>query len=269
MSGDEVEAARRERVGRVAEFAGDADPAVDRHVLQVVDAEGNMSTGTLNLSVIAVDLPNVTNVKINNGAAQRSKLKTIEITFDQVVNGTNAANAIIVQKRSDAVGGGAATTVDGVVVSSATVGSGPTAHTVVTLTFTPSSTSAPNPHVDGTGSLVDGNYQVTVNASLVTASTGGFKLDGNNDGLAGDNFVFGEKASDRFFRMFGELDGGNAAGQSTVNSFDAGAFLNAYNKPANYDAVFDLNDDGLVNSFDAGQFLGNYLKQRDLNGFTP
>jgi hypothetical protein len=219
----------------------------------------------MNLSLIVVDLPNVNTVTINNGAAQRSKVESMTIEFDQQVNGVTAPGAIVVQRRDDnptnkdAIIG----TVTGVNISVSTIGSGPTLRTLVTLTFVPST-----PFVDSAGSLVDGNYQVTVNAGLVTSLAGGFQLDGDNNGVAGDNFVFGKRKEDKLYRLFGDIDGANAAGQAFVDSFDAGAFLGAYNNPAAYDAAFDINEDGFVDSFDAGALLGNYGKQRDLNGFN-
>ncbi len=228
----------------------------------VVDQFGATATGLVTINVALGVFVNA--VTINGGAAQRSKLKTLTIEFNQQVVGFATAGAVVVEKRSDAVGGGPAANVPGVVVTPSTLGSGSTLRTLLTLTFTPLTT-----FVDSTGSLVDGNYQLKLNANLVTSLASGFKLDGDKNGIAGDDFVFGNKANDNFFRMFGDYDGGNSTtGQSFVDSFDAGAFLGSYLNPLGYNPIFDVNEDGFVDSFDAGAFLGNYLKQRNLNGFV-
>ncbi len=248
---------------------GNANVFADSFAFSVSDAAGNVSTGTLNVSLTMLNLPKVESVALNGGQAQRSKLKTIEITFDQQVVGATVPGAIVVQRRADnaATPGAIVGSVPqvGMNVTQTLIGSGSTAKTKVTITFL-----AGNTYVDSTGSLDDGNYQVVVNAGLVTSLAGGFALDGDNDGFAGGNYVFGNQAKDRFFRMFGELDGGSAAtGVSFVDSFDAGAFLSTYLMPANYDQIFDLNEDGSIDAFDAGAFLANYLKARNLNGFAP
>ena len=54
---------------------------------------------------------------------------------------------------------------------------------VVTLTFS-------GAFVNSAGSLEDGNYQLTVFGDQVTGSGGAF--DGDNDGVAGGDFVFGD-----------------------------------------------------------------------------
>ena len=79
--------------------------------------------------------------------------------------------------------------------------------TVVTLTFAPNST-----FVNSAGSLVDGNYELEITSTLVTTLTSltqpfTFGLDGNGDGVGGDNYKFGAVPSDRFYRMYGDADG--------------------------------------------------------------
>jgi hypothetical protein len=253
-----------------ASVGSSANP-FDAMSFNVSDAAGNTSTGTLSFARSAVNLPNVTQSTINNGNAQRSKLKTLSVDFDQVVNGVTTPGAVVVQKRADTAGGGPAVDVVGVVVTPSTVGVGPTAFTRLTITFTPS-TAPLTTFVDSTGSLIDGNYQIVLDASKISSVAGGFQLDGDNNGVSGvnDNYVFGDEAKDNFFRMFGDFDGGSLiTGQSFVDNFDAGVFLGSYLNPPNYNSIFDFDEDGFVDNFDAGVFLGNYLKPRNLNGFNP
>ena len=49
--------------------------------------------------------------------------------------------------------------------------------------------------VSGSGSLVDGNYDLTVDGSKIS-STGGRLLDANRDGVGGGQHVFGDEAAD-------------------------------------------------------------------------
>jgi hypothetical protein len=54
------------------------------------------------------------------------------------------------------------------------------------------------------GSLTNGNYRLTINASSVTGVTGGLTLDGDRNGTSGDDFVRGAEATENFFRLFGD-----------------------------------------------------------------
>jgi hypothetical protein len=241
---------------------GTTTTPTDAFSFQVSDAVGNTSSGTLNIARVVVNLPNVNAVTINGGQAQRSKVKTMTIEFDQVVNGLTTAGAVVVQKRNDNTGA-----VEGNVgvvnVALSTLGSGPTLRTVATLTFGANST-----YVDAVGSLVDGNYQVRINAGLVTSLAGGFNLDGDNNGIAGDDYVFGDEAADNFFRLFGDLSGATATGVSVVDGLDATNFLLSFGVPSNYNPAFDSNEDGFVDGLDATNFLLNFGKQRNRNGFV-
>jgi hypothetical protein len=98
------------------------------------------------------------------------------------------------------------------------------------------------------GSIADGRYTLTALASQI--STGGQALDGDADGVAGGNFVFGDTQG--LFRLFGDVNG-----DQTVNGFDLGFFRNAFGTQAsdpNFLTFFDFNGDGTINGFDLGQF---------------
>ncbi|QDV27618.1 Ig-like domain-containing protein [Aureliella helgolandensis] len=243
---------------------GNSNVFADSFRFEVSDAVGNKSTGMVNVSVIDVNLPTVESVTINDGANQRSKLKTMRVEFDQQVTGFDAFGAIQVVRQADA--SGTAGTVGGVMIASEVVGIGANSKTVLTLTFTPNASL-----VDSTGSLMDGNYRLMINGALVRSLSGGFGLDGDEDGSEGGNFVFGDEAADNFYRLFGEIDGGDATGAAVVDGFDASGFFFSYNSSqgdSNYDSMFDVDEDGFIDGFDASAFFFNYSRERDLDGFN-
>jgi subtilisin-like proprotein convertase family protein len=172
----------------------------------------------------------VSSVSVNAGAAQRSRVTTIAVTFSQLVNlPANPADAFLLTRN----GGGTVT-----FTAMASVVNGVT---VVTLdNFTGAETEF--------GSLRDGRYTMTILANQVSNSFG--QLDGNGDGIAGDNFTFGDNQG--LFRYFGDVNG-----DQVVNGFDLGLFRNAFGTAAgdpNYLSYFDFNGDGVINGFDLGQF---------------
>lgn len=106
-------------------------------------------------------------------------------------------------------------------------------------------------------SLADGNYELTLNASRV--SLGGIPLDGDGNGVGGDDYVFGTQASDGFFRLFGDQDG-----DRDVDDMDYDQFVSALlsmTGSANFDPRFDSDDDGDVD----GQDYGSYLTRHQTN----
>lgn len=50
-----------------------------------------------------------------------------------------------------------------------------------------------------TGTLLDGNHKLVIDATEVTYN--GLQLDGDADGTAGGNYIFGADAVDKFFRV--------------------------------------------------------------------
>lgn len=178
--------------------------------------------------------PRVTGVTIENGATQRSLITTIDVAFDQPVSfPTPVANAFTLQRQSD----GAAVNLMGVV-------GGLPSTPIVTLTFTGGA-------VDNF-SLADGRYTLTVLAALVNA--GGVPLDGNGDGIGGDNFVFAAAPApnppNNIFRLFGDSDG-----NGTVNAVDFNAFRLAYSQGP---SIFDFDADNQTTAADFNQFRLRY-----------
>ena len=157
---------------------------------------------------------------------QRSIVTSLTVTFDRVVTlPAEPADAFQVT--------GPGGTVTFHVVAS-TIGG----VTVATITF---------PELPG-GSLTDGRYTLDVLTNLVSA--GGVPLDGDDDGLPGGNYTFGDDQG--FFRLFGDVNG-----DRTVNGLDLVYFRDAFGSQIG-DAYFlgylDFDADGVINGFDFGQF---------------
>lgn len=122
-------------------------------------------------------------------------------------------------------------------------------NSIATLTFSGEFTET-------TGSLVDGNYQLTVFGDQIqTASGQSFDADG--DGIAGGNSVFGDSEADEFFRLFGDSNG-----DRLVNVFDLLSFRQAWltnEDDPDFDSAFDSNADGNISVFDLLRFRQNWL----------
>jgi hypothetical protein len=200
------------------------------------DPNFNGSSQVLTVQVNAT-APRVTGVIVNGGANQRSIVTQTTIAFDQhVLLPANPADAFRLVRLSDSASVLLRASVDD-------TGAG----TVVTLTFIGGA-------VDGV-SLADGRYTLTVLAGQV--STGGAALDGDGDGQAGGDFVVaGDPATNRLFRLYGDVNG-----DGTVNGLDLAAFRNTFGttvgSPA-YLAFLDSNGDGAINVLDLTAFRARF-----------
>jgi hypothetical protein len=175
--------------------------------------------------------PRVAAVTVDDGTAQRSRVASLTIRFDQVVSlPANVADAFQLSRN----GGGA--------VNFTATASYQGGVTVVTLnSFTGS-------EADASGSLIDGRYTLTVLQNRVSST--GAALDGNDDGTAGDNFVYTDAQG--LFRFYGDVNG-----DANINGFDLGIFRNAFGTQvgdANYLNYLDFDQDGVINGLDFGQF---------------
>jgi hypothetical protein len=125
-------------------------------------------------------------------------------------------------------------------VSSAVVNS----RTVATLTFSGVRAEF--------GSLVDGDYQLTVDAAKVHNAAAGTNLDGDGNGTAGGNYLFGARAADKFFRLYGDFYGDRG-----VDNMDFSLYRTTMNKrstDAGFLAYFDFDGDGDVDNSDFARF---------------
>jgi len=178
--------------------------------------------------------PRVQTTVVNDGSAQRSRVTSLTVRFNAQVSFAGAVNAAFTLTRNG--GGTVALTATASVVNGVTV---------VTLNgFTGGETEF--------GSLKDGRFTLTALAAQI--NVGGATLDGDNDGSAGGNFVFGDAQG--LFRFFGDVNG-----DRHVDIADFGLFSASIFNPANFNTAFDFNNDGVIDISDFGQF--------SLRFFTP
>jgi len=164
--------------------------------------------------------PNVSNVVVNGGASQRSRVTSLTVTFDRVVQFAGEPASAFVLTR-DGAGGS---------VAFATAVSTFNNLTTVTLSnFTGSETES--------GSLRDGHYTLTALANQI--STGGQQMT--------TDFTFGDTQG--LFRFFGDING-----DRHVDIADFGLFSQTIFNPTNYNSAFDFNNDGVIDIADFGQF---------------
>jgi hypothetical protein len=180
-------------------------------------------------------VPQVQSTRINDGLAQRSRVTSLTVTFDTIVNfESTVADAFTLIRNG------------GKPVTFKATASNATGVTVVTLNdFIGSSTQF--------GSLADGRYTLTALASHITDNLGQ-ALDGDGNGQAGGNHTFGDAQG--LFRMFGDVNG-----DRQVDGADFGAFSSTFNLNSshpNFLWFMDINGDGQVDGFDFGHFSGRY-----------
>ena len=166
--------------------------------------------------VVAVP-PTVANVQVDNGASQRSMVRSLTVVFSDLIQYVGDPTAAFTLSKQ--AGGTVSLSVNTVTVGS---------HSEAILNFLSDATF---------GSLDDGRYTLTVNASQVQS------LSGAN--LAADSVT-------DFHRMFGDVNG-----DQIINGLDFGFFKNAFGTQVgdpNYLDYLDYNGDGVINGFDFGQF---------------
>lgn len=176
--------------------------------------------------------PQVQGTVVNNGAAQRSRVTSLTVTFNTQVTFASTVGAAFTLTR---VGGGNVS----FTASASVIGE----HTVVTLNnFTGTLTEF--------GSLADGRYTLTALSSQI--SVAGQALDGDSDGIPGGDYTFGDSRG--LFRFFGDI-----TGDRRVDIADYGLFALSYLNKANYLAALDFDGNGTIDIFDLGKFSLRYL----------
>jgi hypothetical protein len=166
-------------------------------------------------------------------AVQRSMANSLVVNFSTVV--TIDAGAFTISR----VGGG---TVN-VEVSTTVMGG----RTVATLTCTDG--PATFQMAGNRFTLIDGRYTLTIDASKVRDAATNLFLNGNG---AGGNYVFGwANTADKFFRLFGDVNGNEAVDGPDVTSFQAAYGVG---QPADPDllAYFHFDGDGVLRNLGTG-----------------
>ena len=167
-------------------------------------------------------------------------LNELVIPFDSAVNVEQGA--FVVVKRG--AGGGTVTAN----VQLSTIGGKTTAR----LTFSGAFTRA------GSFSLLDGNYQLTINGSKIRDAATNQQLDVDNDGVAGGLSQFGDTADEGFYALFGDVNG-----DRKVDAADKTVFNGSFRKrtgQAGFNSAFDADGDGDVDSLDSLFFTKNFSK---------
>lgn len=230
--------------GRSGQTVFDSPPAINADGTLVAFSAGaddlvsgdfNGTTDIFAFGSAPLAPPRVTTAVINAGAAQRSMVTSIAVTFNSAVAFAQPGN-IAAAFQLSRIGGGAV----GGFTATASVVNG---MTVVTLSgFTGAETEF--------GSLGDGRFRLTVRANQVSAN--GLALDGNGDGTAGDDYALAGTVANGLYRLFGDA---NADG--VVNAVDYGPFRNAFGSStgqAAYVEWLDIDGDGFINAFDFARF---------------
>ncbi|MBX7104918.1 MAG: hypothetical protein K1X57_12605 [Gemmataceae bacterium] len=180
----------------------------------------------------------VSTLVINDGSAQRSRVTSLTVTFTNSVAFTGAvAGAFELTRVSDSAFVDIDATID-------------VTNKIVTITFIGGAVDG----APGNYSLQDGRYVLTAFANQFT----GAGLDGNGDGIAGDNYVSISAANTPptvaptgIFRLFGDADG-----NGQINSADFLAFRLSF---LSANAAFDFDGDGQVNAADFLAFRLRFL----------
>lgn len=209
----------------------------DTFALSVADHFGANSGVDLTISVSVVNLLEATRVAIADHELGRSHLSEVVVEFDAEVA---LGNDAFVFEKIDAP-------VQAVPVSVATESFD--GKTRARLTFT-------GDLVEANGSLKDGNYRLRIVGSEVTDSLTGRLLDGDGDAIAGGDYLIGDLAADRFYRLYGDGDGDH-----DVDINDYTLFSRTYNRVAShdlYDIRFDYDGDGDVDINDYTPFSRRY-----------
>lgn len=199
---------------------------------------GNSPDASVGYTLIVLDLAEISNVLVGDETGQRSRVDQVVITFDGEVE--IAEGAFQVSRRPTASDPGA-------VVGSAFSTQIVNGVTVATITFSGASTR-------GGGALIDGNYELMIDASKI--SRGGNLLDGDRDGTGGGDFLYGDTAADAFFALYGDLNGDRQVGLGEFNAFRAAFGRNS--GQSGYSRQLDFDDDGVVNLTDFNQFRGRF-----------
>lgn len=167
--------------------------------------------------------PPTAKVTIQNGEVQRSRVRTIQVAFSEVVSfPSGVASAIVLNRTGPGAPTGAVPVIFNV--------SGKN----VTLTF-----NDPTFASQGT-SLNDGKYTLTLMADNILGANG--KLDGDGNGTGGDNLAL------NFHRLFGDSNG-----DGTIGGSDFADFGTAFGS-SNPDNIFDIGGEGSVNGADFAEF---------------
>ena len=188
--------------------------------------------------VVRILVPDPIEMSISQGEAQRSMLREMEVTLPGDVQ--IDANAFSIVNRDDN-----SISPDVSFTTELVNGS-----TVATLTFS-------GDDINNSGSLPDGNYELTIDGDLITNAQGN-AFDADNDGTPGGLLVFGDQETDDFYRLFGDVNGDRIVDGIDFSLFVPTFFIGAGNP--SFNPSFDFDISGLVDGIDFAQFVDNFFQ---------
>lgn len=178
--------------------------------------------------------PPTASVTIDDGNGQRSMVQSITVTFSEpIVFVNSAASAISLHRLATSAMPNPA----GPVTLAVNPAAGPASS--FTITFDDPINA---PQVGAAKSLIDGKYSLTLLSAEIKSAVTGLTLDGDGNGVGGDNQV----AS--FTRLFGDLNG-----DAFTDNVDYLAFRLAIGSTGfsgSYAAAFDIDGDGNIDLVD-------------------
>ncbi|TWU56951.1 Calx-beta domain protein [Rubripirellula tenax] len=187
-------------------------------------------------------MPIVEQTIINDGAATRSSLTKIEFRLDQPVllDSTHGSPITLLN------------TTTGTIVGTSISNSIVDGKSRLTLGFLPGNSVIDGQVPVAPSTLANGVYQLRLHSDAVS-SLAGTPLDGNNDGVAGDDYVFGGYRFDQSHRWFGEL-----TGDGLNNNSDLIVFVPYFGEPPPpYREDMDLDRDGVFDSTDKNGLISS------------
>ncbi len=176
----------------------------------------------------------ISKIAIGGGSSQRSRITDVTIEFDGPVSLQSGAVSVI---KRGAGGGAVAATATAVADSD---------NRKYLVTFS-------GPFVQY-GSLMDGNYELSILATSAT-NPSGFAIDGDQNGTPGGNYTWGADQLDKFFRRFGDGDGDRDVDALDLLNFRRS--LNVLPANTNYKDYFDERHDLDVDALDLLSFRRN------------
>ncbi len=230
------------------------NPAIDTEVeIIATDEDGGVTERSFLLTAIAP--PAVSDVVFGDGSNQRSMITSITIRFDSVVQVQQGAFSLersslsvpfesaVFQPANDVL----------IAMDSQTIENG--TRTQVTLSFAIASGTPQSRSLRRTGaSLTDGNYRLKIDPLKVASNE--IPLDGDNDGLAGGLAVLGAERVDRFYRLFGDVNGDGAISDFDMQAYERWAGSKVPLKPTA--SLFDFDMNGTLDRLDQAELRRRY-----------
>ena len=203
----------------------------------------------LSVAIVDNDMLLVEEVVVNDGDPQRSMITEVNVRFNSIVAIGASAFAIINRDSGTSIATSFTTSEVG-------------GKTVATIRFLDGASVESRPIGN---SLADGNYQLTIDAAQV--SINGMLLDGDGDGTAGGNHVYGDADVDNFYRLYGDVDGDWEI--SLIDLYDA--MVPSYGSldgDETYRSYLDADGDSEITLLDLYDYMvPSYGKIRDTSGF--